>query len=351
MSRVGQFLGKLFAPQVGKNEAVLRAYGKLPFYAEYRRLDLAPGTPTAFSQWMDAGRLAWARSVPSSTAGSVYTSRLLIRLPQAREVVVASVWDSRDSLGRAFPFAFFVVCPPEALGNDPFQCWAAAFAIQATFENFHRELAVLGRGGDFYRLYQKRSVVLRPDDLAQRTKRLQYDAGAIAADEWFKAALSNVDAGEWFSGLLRRAQRWKSQPGSVSELALSVPLARGISSEAQALLWLSWIAEFIRQAGKSAWLVAPAEQALGRAALHILVRDLLPNDFQLLTTDAGDYGYVENLAQVPQAGSSPRDLSPDSSPADSSPADSSPADSPATDSPADTPPTGSLLEWLTEHAP
>jgi len=36
--------------------------------------------------------------------------------------------------------------------------------------------------------------------------------------------LSNVDAGEWFSGLLRRAQRWKSQPDSVSELALSVPL-------------------------------------------------------------------------------------------------------------------------------
>jgi hypothetical protein len=342
MSRVGQILGKLFSGQAGRNEAALHAYGKLPFYAEYRRLDLAPGTPTAFSQWMDAGRLAWARSVPTATAGNVYASRLLIRLPQTREVVVASVWDSRDSLGRAFPFAFFVVCPPEALGDDAFQRWAAAFAIQATFERFHRELAVLGRGGDFYRLYQKRTVVLRPDDLAQRTKRLRYDAGTITADAWFKAALGNLDAGEWFSGLLRRTQRWKSQPGSVSELALSVPLARGISCEVQALLWLSWIAELIRKAGKSAWLVAPAEAELGRTALHILVRDLLPNDFQLLTTDAGDYGYVENLAQVPQAGSLP---------ADSSPPDSSAGESPPKDSPAETPPTGSLLEWLTAHAP
>jgi len=337
MSRVGQFLGKLFAPQAGKNEAVLRAYGKLPFYAEYRRLEVAPGTPTTFSQWMDAGRLAWARSVPAKAAGSICASRLLIRLPQTREVVVASVWDSRDSLGRVFPFAFFVVCPPEALGDDPFQCWVAASLIHGTFERFQRELAVLARGGNFYRHYQKRSVVLRPDDLAQRTKRLRYDAGTIAADEWFKVALSNVDAGEWFSGLLRRAQRWKSQPGSVSELALSVPLARGISSEAQALLWLSWVAELIRKAGKSAWLVAPAERDLGRAALHIVVRDLLPNDFQLLTTDAGNYGYVENLAQVPQA--------------ESAPADSSPAESSAPDSSADTPPTGPLLEWLTEHAP
>jgi hypothetical protein len=341
MSRVGQFFGKLFTGQAGRNQAALRAYGKLPFYAEYRRLEVAPGTPTTFSQWMDEGRLAWARSVPGKAAGTIRASRLFIRLPQTREVVVASVWDSRDSLGRVFPFAFFVVCPLGALGNDPFQCWAAAFAIHAEFDRFHRELAVLGRGGDFYRLYQKRTVPLRPDDLDERTERLRQEAAAIAADEWFKAAFGNLDPAPWFSSLLRRAERWKSEPASVPDLALSCPLAGGATLEAQALLWLGWLSALVRKARKTPWLVMPAETD-HRAAVHILVRDLLPNDFQLLTTDAADYGYVENLAQLPQAGSPA---------SDSSAPDSTAPDSSAPDSSVDTPPTGPLLDWLTEHAP
>jgi hypothetical protein len=219
MSRVGQFFGKLFAGQGDKNEAVLRAYGKLPFYAEYRRLELAPGTPTTFSQWMDDGRLAWARSPSRNTSGAVRPSRLFIRLPETREAVVASIWDSRDSLGRVFPFAFFVVCPPEALGDDPFQCWVSAFAVYGAFERFHRELATLGRGGNFYRLYQKRTVVLRPEDLVQRSKRLRYEASEIVAADWFKAALGDVSVDAWSSGLRQRVQRWKSHASSASELA------------------------------------------------------------------------------------------------------------------------------------
>ena len=44
MSRVGNFLGKLFSGQPDNgNHALLRAYGKLPMYAEYRRLELSKG--------------------------------------------------------------------------------------------------------------------------------------------------------------------------------------------------------------------------------------------------------------------------------------------------------------------
>ena len=40
----------------------------------------------------------------------------------------------------------------------------------------------------------------------------------------------------------------------------------------------------------------------GRGALCLLLRDVLPEDFQLLTSDAGEYSYVEDLARVPQGG-------------------------------------------------
>jgi hypothetical protein len=346
MSRVGQFFGKLFAGQGDKNETVLRAYGKLPLYAEYRRLELAPGTPTTFSHWMDDGRLAWARLPSRSTSATVRPSRLVIRLPETREAVVASIWDSRDSLGRVFPLAFFVVCPPEALGDDPFKCWVSAFAIHETLEQFHRELAALGRGGDFYRLYQKRTVVLRPEDLGQRTKRLRYDASQIAAQEWFKAALGSSDANVWFAGLAQRVQRWKSQGSAVSGLALSCPLARGMAHEVQALLWLTWIERLLSDTGKLPGLIIPAPGDYGRVAMHILVRELLPDDFQLLTTDADQYGYVERLAEVPQPGPPEQSASqPPGVPVARPVTDAQPASSDSA------PPRGPLLDWLKKHQP
>ncbi|RMF85807.1 MAG: DUF2094 domain-containing protein, partial [Planctomycetota bacterium] len=176
---VGEFIGKLFGGgDADKNVAVLRAYGKLPMYAEYRRLEVAPGAPSQFSQWMDAGRLAWVRSPQKSENGVTRPTRLMFRLPDAKEVVVASLWDSRDSLGRVFPFSFFIVCPPDALGANALERWASAVSIFATLERAHGELAQLGSGGDFYRLYAKRAVLLRPDDLDERVSRLLADAQA-----------------------------------------------------------------------------------------------------------------------------------------------------------------------------
>ena len=98
---VGRLIGRLLGGDADKSDAILRAYGKLPLYAEYRRLEVSPGTPTAFSQWMDAGRLAWVRSPSKSETGATRPSRLLIGLPDTKEAVVASVWDSRDSFERS----------------------------------------------------------------------------------------------------------------------------------------------------------------------------------------------------------------------------------------------------------
>lgn len=301
MSRVGQFLGRLFAGPSAKNETPLRAYGKLPLYAEYRRLELAPGTPTVFSQWMDAGRLAWVRAMTTAKPGAVRPSRLLIQLPDTREVVVATIWDSRDSLGRVFPFSFFVVCPLEALGDDPLQRWAAALALHEAFDRSHAGLRALGGGGDFYRLYAKRVLTLRPDDLSERVHRLHDEARKISTDEWFQAAGfgDDVKAGDWFSGAQSRIERWKAQPELVGELALSCPLARGPSYGSQALLWLALIGRFAEKAGRTPWLVVPADNERPGSMLHVIVRDPLPDDFQLLTTDARSYHYVENLAQIP----------------------------------------------------
>ncbi len=298
---VGQLIDKLFGGDSGKNETVLRAYGKLPLYAEYRRLEVSPGTPTLFSQWMDAGRLAWVRSPTKSEAGITRPSRMLINLPDSKETIVAGIWDSRDSLGRVFPFAFFVVCPPENLGGDPIERWVTASAIHRRFEQLYAKLHSLGSGGDFYRLYRKHIIPLRPDDLTARARALRDDAARIAADAWFKALSlgDGIAPGDWFAGLQRRSQRWKTHTDTLDEMAISCPLAHDTSIDSQAVIWLEWLDTLAKKSGKMYSALLPLDGKQHAVTLNLIVRDLLPDDYQLLTTDDRSYGFVERLATLP----------------------------------------------------
>lgn len=318
MSRVGQFFGKLFAGQSGPQAALLRAYGKLPFYAEYRRLEVAPGVPTVFSQWLDEGRLAWVRSQEEGARGAMRTSRVALHWPEAREWIVASIWESRDSLGRQFPFAFFIACPPEALGDDRFQRCASCLAIHEEFDRLHGRLSVLGSGGDFYRLYAKQTLSTRLDDLAQRTRDLATEARQITFASWFaQTGIPSVQPGAWFGSLLRRAGRWVAQPGTANGLALSCPLARGTSYGVQALLWLEWLSSLRPFRKSEPSLILPAASAPDPPRIQIIFRDLLHDDFQLMTSDAPSYGYIEDLAQPPAAGTGEDDVAEVASPAGS----------------------------------
>jgi hypothetical protein len=136
----------------------------------------------------------------------------------------------------------------------------------------------------------------------------------------------DVSASDWYGGLLKRAKRWKSRPESAGELALTCPLARGRSWDAQIVLWLEWLGGLTQKLGRSPWVVVPADESTHPARFSLLTRGLLENDYQLMTTDDVSYGFVEILSQ-PHVGAD--------------------AESPST---ADVP-AGSLLTWLKEHAP
>lgn len=305
MSRVGQFLNKLFsgvAASSGAQIVPLRAYGKWPLYAEYRRLELAPGVSTVFSQWLDAGRLAWMHAAPRfEQPAKMAHCRLLLRLPGAKELVIASVWDSRDNVGREFPFSFFITCPPEALGADALEVFTSTVFVWDLFDGYYAELRRL-TSGDFYKAYQKRAIAPKRDDLAERVRALLELASRIDAEAWFAGlGVKDQNAADWFGSLVRRSQRWQQAPNAAAQLAVSCPLAAGVASDPQACIWLRWFEPFARAAGRAAWLIAPGREHAGPGLLHLGLRDLLPEDFQLMTAQAGEYGYVENLLRTPKS--------------------------------------------------
>lgn len=306
MSKLGGFFRGMFGggaqePPPSSGAALLRAYGKLPFYPEYRRLEITPGAPTAFSQWMDAGRLAWFRSPTKTEQGVTRASRLLLRLPDSRELIVANVWDSRDSAGRVFPFSFFVCCPPEALGSDPVEQWVAARSIHREFDQAHAALAGFSAGGDFYKLFSKRYVTPRPPDLLEQIGALRQQAAAIPAIDWFHAWApdSKVDPAVWYATMQRRVDEWRTQADALRSLAVSCPIASGYSYPAQAVCWLTLLGTLASRGGRSLSFIGPGTETPEGAALHVLLRDVKPDDFQLMCSDAGRYGFIDNLASVP----------------------------------------------------
>lgn len=294
MSRMKLF-GRLFGADSGNAALLLRAYGKLPLYAEYRRLEVTAGSPTQFSQWLDEGRLAWARSPTRSPNGVTRGTRMLMTLPGAKETVVARLWDSRDSLGRVFPFCFFVCASPDALGASLAEQWVSACWIHLQFEALHAELSALGRGGDFYRHYQKRQISPRPDDAEQRLANLRQQAAKISAEAWVRAAAGEgADAAQFGGVLLRRAQRWRT-PEAAGDLALSIPLAAGSGADELVVLFSDWLAPVLAAAGRAAKVVAPCDAAAGQA-FQIVTREILIDDYQLATSDEPAYRFVEHVA-------------------------------------------------------
>jgi hypothetical protein len=142
----------------------------------------------------------------------------------------------------------------------------------------------------------------RLDDLPQQVQQLRAQADAIDLETWLSAAgLGDLPPGDWLAGTHTRAARWKVQPASASQLALNCPLASGSGYVVQAVLWLQWISTLGLAADKEPAIVLPAPGTPGPARMQIVFRDLLPDDFQLLTTDAGAYGYIEDLGQAPAA--------------------------------------------------
>lgn len=327
---VAHLIDKLFGGDGSRNEALLRAYGKLPFYAEYRRLEVSPGTPTVFSQWLDQGRLAWVRSPSRSEHGLTRPSRMLIGLADAKEAVIASVWDSRDSLGRVFPFAFFVTCAPDALGADAVERLVTVENVSREFDRLYMQLHTLAAGGDFYRRFLKLKITLKPDDLADQARGLREQAARIAADAWLKGLSRGKEtaAEEWFGGLLRRVERWKDQTASAHDLAISCPVIPGLSPAAQSVLWLEWLGGLFKRSGRLPWMLQSLEPEQQNGDLTLLLRNPLPDDYQLLTTDAHTYAFVEHLTALTSA----------------------PATT-ATPPSMNIQPTDSVLSWLKQHAP
>ncbi len=249
----------------------LRAYGKLPFAAEYRRIGSDTGTAAAFTRWLDEGRAALLSREPGA---QLLTSTLCVPFGAGREWVMARLWDSRDSLGRKFPFCFFVVCPQADMGDGPLERLGATVHYARAFDAAWRERGSLS-GRDFAKVYGDFAIDPPPERAAAETAELRR-----AAEAWESAAGDGDPSAIGVSAAASRIGEVR-QSGGVRRFCGALSAAG--SAEAQAAAWLSWLEPALRAAQAPAWfIVNEASGAAARPRVSVGLSDLEPADYDAL---------------------------------------------------------------------
>ena len=120
-------------------------------------------------------------------------------------------------------------------------------------------------------------------------------------DDWFTAVKTGLKVKSrcrWL-GLVREWSKALAQhEGESFEPTLSFPLAAGLGLEVQTAGWFRWLESRMDLEHRVVSLVVTSCLANGAGRLTMIARDVLPDDFLLLTSMAGTLAYVDDLSEV-----------------------------------------------------
>lgn len=317
-----------------KPDPLIRWYGKLPVYGDYYDSGSGEEWIAEFTQkWLMNGyqtyesRRRGARSVPADDnheprhAQRLPSCACLLQLPSSGMTVLGSCLDfGGDTVGRKFPLCFFAGIPTADL---PGMTAGTALPILSALN----QLLGLGRrvarflndpglkGPEQFRAEFGDQEVSLDSLTAPPTDTWIERAKAIRMADWYAAtgtALGAVDLDAW----LRRARRWGDllthgdSPGFKAVLSLPLaperaPGAPRIDRDIQVAGWVRWLEGRMDLKARPVSLIITDDAPPACSRLMVVLGELTPDDFLLLTPLATDLEHVDNLAAVREDADSP----------------------------------------------
>jgi hypothetical protein len=310
-----------------KPDPLIRWYGKLPAYGDYYDSGSGEEWIAEFTQkWLMNGYQAYEsrrRSAPSAPPAANHEPRsaqrmpscaCLLQLPQSGMTVLSSCLDfGGDTVGRKFPLCFFAGIPTADL---PGITGGNALAILSTLN----QLLGLGRrvarflndpgvkGPEQFRAEFADQEVSLDALVAPPTDSWIERAKAIRMADWYAVADDTLGAAD-LDAWLRRARRWGEMlaqgdaPGFKAVLSFPLaperaPGAPRIDRDIQVAGWVRWLEGRMDLKARPVSLVITDEPAPACSRLTVILGELSPDDFLLLTPLVADLEHVDNLAAV-----------------------------------------------------
>jgi len=289
----------------------IRWFGKLPTYADYYSSKTDAGWAVEFNDWVLKGYQVYQ----SRVSGMDHDRRLpisacVIRLPKSGMTVFSSIQDyGGDMRGRPFPICFYVGVPTVQWPGPTSHRLASAVRAVRDLTALRREVPrFLNSPGRFEAVFGERDLDLsgidgetEDDSWMERTRKI------LLAD-WFagaKAGLKVEDPHAWFRYVARWGDNIARLESKTFEPTLRFPLSLGVPVEVQMAGWLRWLELRMDLARRSLSLMVCEQLGNSMGQLGVIAREVVPEDFLLLTQMGGTLPYVDDLCAATMEEESP----------------------------------------------
>jgi len=283
----------------------IRWFGKLPNYPDYYNSGTDEDWTVEFSDWVLKGfelyrsRLAGA----GSSRERLPVAACAIRLPRSRMTAFVSVLDyGGDLRGRPFPMCFYVGVPTAHWPGPTSDRVVPASRIIRDLMALRREVTrFLNSPGRFEAVFGNREVDLAGLGDGSSDESWLSAGKRMPFADWLGKARGGLAAGDW-EAWERAVGCWGDKlakhSGDKFEATVVLPLVMGPYVDAQIAGWIHWLERRFDLRRKSLSLVVLGDPDAESGFLAVIARELVADDFLLLTTLGRSLPYVEDLTGI-----------------------------------------------------
>jgi type VI secretion system ImpM family protein len=306
--------GKFFRALLGGSatgdlEVPLSTYGKLPFYKDFLRSNLAGPESVAMKAWLDRGFSRYWEDRETCRDATIEPHAFLLALPETSHCLFGYLWGSHDSGGlRRFPFAVFGALPPTRGAAAALSHLMAISGAARDLRSLQDMIVGLPSVDAFNDRARRLGLRLEIPDEDEALQRLKKELSGVT-EAAFAESLYGADAPRLWPALLGFIAR-AADLDNAGALAARFPTSDLLPVPAQAAFYTRLI---VRADGKKrptlCALMAPGKPGAG---VVLLDRFLRADDVLLFNPDLADFDFVEDLRKgipksVPGDGPPPAD--------------------------------------------
>jgi hypothetical protein len=288
-----------------RSDPRLRWFGKLPTYPDYYRSQTDEEWAVEFNDWVLRGYEMYRSRLRPGDHEHIQLpeSGCVIRLPKSGMTVFASVLDyGGDMRGRAFPMFFYIGAPTTLIPGPTSDRLAATSHILPDLLSLRRDVTrFLNSPGSFEAALGDREVDLGDIDEQVRDSSWITTAKTVSMDDWFAAAKNGLkvkDQHRWLALASEWGDNIAKHEGKNFEPTLQFPLASGVPLKVQTAGWFRWLESRMDLERREMSLIVTGDVEKETGRLTLIAREVVPDDFLLLTSLSNTLPYLDNLSEV-----------------------------------------------------
>ena len=295
----------IFKSKKGNPDPRVRWFGKLPTYADYYSSKTDESWAVEFNDWILKGyELLRSRlSQNPSARRSLPHCMCAVRLPKSGMTVFAAIMDyGGDMRGRPFPISFYAGIPSSHWPGPTSDRLAYPARVLRDLADLRRDVVrFINSPAHFETAFSGRVVDLAGIDSESTDTSWERQARTIRLEDWFnqaKQGLKPTDWPTWLRGVLKWGDDIAALESKEFSPTLRFPLAEGISVEVQLAGWILWLEQRMNVRDRYCSVLVSGVLDDPAPRLSVVARELLPDDFLLLSDLAGSLPYIDDVSQT-----------------------------------------------------